>query len=109
MVNLCTNLLYEYLGAASIPLCLPLTPYNPSQNTNRVSDLSQQDDPLLCAPVGGDIEHAGAVAPDDPVLHFRILAYVVVHGPDHSQSRTNIGGLRNPELIDGCGGTKTSE
>lgn len=69
----------------------------------RVPDLPQHDDALLRAPIGADVKHAGAIAPDDPVVHRCVLADVSVHGPDHSHRGAKLDGLGNPDLIESCG------
>lgn len=65
-------------------------------------DLPQQNDTLLCAPIGGDLKHPRPIAPNNPVVHLRILADIRVHGSDHSHRRPNLDGLGYPELIEGC-------
>lgn len=67
-----------------------------------LTDLPQYDDTVLCAPVGGDVKHARAVAADDPVVHLRVVTDVGVQGPDHPHHRTGLQGLRDPELVQSC-------
>lgn len=73
-----------------------------SSHPSSITDLPQHDDAVLRAPVGGDVKHAGAVAPDDPVVHLRVLADVGVHGADHSHRPSELNGLGHSELVEGC-------
>lgn len=66
------------------------------------SDLPQEDDALLRAPVGDHVEHPGSVAPDDPVVHLGVLADVGVDGPDQAHRGAHLDGLGHPELIESC-------
>lgn len=76
-------------------------------DTVRVPDLPQHDDAFLRAPVGDDVKHPGPVAPDDPVVHLRVLPNVSIHGPDRSHLRPKLPGLLDSELIESCGETPT--
>lgn len=55
-----------------------------------VPHLPQHNDAVLRAPIGSDIEHAGSIAPNDPVVHLCILTNVGVHGTDQSHHRPEL-------------------
>ena len=74
----------------------------PHHTPSPITDLPQHDDAVLRAPVGGDVKHAGAVAPDDPVVHLCVLSDVGVHGADQSHRPSELNGLGHPELEEGC-------